>query len=85
MSEDELIVHFFQLDGNLIISVYATFCLLRAMYDPSIKEEPCFSSGYIWVGGIGSNRVINGGRPKIHHIKSAYPPLNTMVLPYFTN
>jgi hypothetical protein len=33
MTEDELIVHFFQLDGNLIIYVDDTFCLLRESYD----------------------------------------------------
>ncbi|TKY63671.1 Ubiquitin interacting motif [Spatholobus suberectus] len=29
LTEDELVVHFFQLDGNLIMSVPPTFCLLR--------------------------------------------------------
>lgn len=29
LTEDELIVHFFQLDGNLIISVLATFYLFK--------------------------------------------------------
>lgn len=36
MTEDELILHFFQLDGNLIISVAATFCLLRERHSGKI-------------------------------------------------